>query len=438
LRRGSRDWRRWLIEDKFGQKLRDLSVGIIDEVERGRFLDEAINQHFSASSLSDSQKALIYEICSGVIRWKIWLDWVLSRYVRRETKKDLRHILWITLYQISFMKKAHYHVVKEAVEFVKKKKGREAANFVNGVLRAHIRERDNSEWPLSLEETPLAIRYSFPEWLAARWKKRFGEEETKRLLSLLNRSPEYTVRVDLKRISRDEAKNRLQEEGVGVRDGLFLDSALYVDRLAPVLASDLFREEYITVQDEASQLVGEAVSAERGDRLLDACAGSGTKSQHLTYLYEGVFVVSMDKEMKRLRLAPKDMNSVAADILRLPFGKETFDMVLLDAPCSSLGIIRKHPEIKWLRAQKDIVRFGRQQLELLKGVWGCLKTGGHLVYSVCSFEPEETTEVIERFGDHARFVLEKPLPFLFNKDYFLSVPHETNMDGFFIARLKKI
>ncbi len=329
-------------------------------------------------------------------------------------------------------------MVQEAVEFVKKRKGQAAANFVNGVLRAYTREKGGSEGPLSPEKASIAIRYSFPEWLAVRWIKRFGKEETERLLSSLNRTPEYALRVDLRRISRDETKALLKEQGIGVRDGLFLESALYVERLAPILASDLFREGYLAVQDEASQLVGEALSAARGHRLLDACAGSGTKSQQIRHLYEGSFLISMDREMKRLKLAPKGIDSVAADVLRLPFKDETFDAVLLDAPCTSLGIIRKHPEIKWRRGEKDVIRFGAQQVSLLKALWGSLKTGGHLVYSVCSFEPEETTGVIERFAKDAGFVLEKPLPFLFNKDYFLSVPHETGMDGFFIARLRKI
>jgi 16S rRNA (cytosine967-C5)-methyltransferase len=128
---------------------------------------------------------------------------------------------------------------------------------------------------------------------------------------------------------------------------------------------------------------------------------------------------------------------VRGDILRLPFKRNAFDAILLDAPCSSLGIVRKHPEIKWRRTEDEILRFGVYQLALLRAAWGSLKQGGHCIYSVCSFEPEETLDVIRAFAAKEQFLLENPLPFLFNKEYFLSLPHETGVDGFFIAKLRK-
>ena len=152
----------------------------------------------------------------------------------------------------------------------------------------------------------------------------------------------------------------------------------------------------------------------------------------------GPTIISMDNEIRRLRMMPDTINLVGGDAGNSPFKEQVFNTILLDAPCSSLGIIRKHPEIKWRRKEKDIIRFGEYQFGLLKSLWKNLKPGGHLVYSVCSFEPEETISVIERFQREERFTLENPLPFLFNKEWFLSLPHDTGMDGFFIAKLKKI
>jgi 16S rRNA (cytosine967-C5)-methyltransferase len=143
--------------------------------------------------------------------------------------------------------------------------------------------------------------------------------------------------------------------------------------------------------------------------------------------------------MGRLRLLGPEALRVRGDARASPFRNGAFDLILLDAPCSSMGIIRKHPEIKWRRNEADIAAFGNLQLDLLRRLWDNLRAGGHMVYSVCSFEPEETTEVIERFRGEKKFVEEDALPALPNhgKGPFLSVPHETGMDGFFIARLKK-
>jgi 16S rRNA (cytosine967-C5)-methyltransferase len=194
----------------------------------------------------------------------------------------------------------------------------------------------------------------------------------------------------------------------------------------------------VAVQDEMSQLAGLSLAPQTGDAILDACAGSGTKTHHIQDITADGFVVSMDNEIKRLKLVRNKGNLALGDTLHPPFKERSFDIILVDAPCSSLGIIRKHPEIKWRKKVKDISSFSDSQVKLLGALWDILKTGGHIVYSVCSFEPEETTDVIERLRKSTKFILENPLPFLFNKEYFLSLPHETGMDGFFIAKLRKL
>jgi 16S rRNA (cytosine967-C5)-methyltransferase len=390
------------------------------------------------------------------VRWKGYFEWLISRYAHKKVKNDVKYLLWVGLYQVSFMKKADYHVVNETVEFAKRVHGASVANFVNALLRRFVREQDSfSHRPLpnasaiGNAKSPgrssgigvirnLSIIHSFPEWLVARWLKRFGKKGTESLLATLNRPPEFGIRVNLSRISREEVIGRLEEKGVGVRKGKFLESALYVDKLGQVLKDYLFKEGFIHVQDEASQLAGFSIQAKRGDIALDACAGLGTKTGQLMEQRGGSKIIAMDKEMRRLKLAPDAIDLIRADAVDNPFRDEAFDAILLDAPCSSLGIVRKHPEIKWRRKEKEITRFGNYQLTLLRSLWRTLKTGAYMIYSVCSFEPEETVSVIERFKKEEAFMLENLPPFLFNKEYFLSLPHETSMDGFFIARLKKI
>jgi len=358
------------------------------------------------------------------------------------------------------MKKGAYHIVNESVGYAKDEHGAYIGNFVNAVLRNFIRETEAvNHRPLPdihrTENLPdsilpkagqspisnLSILYSFPEWLVKKWFKRFGYDETIKLLAVLNKSPEFGIRVNLNKISRDEVMRSFEDKGIRVRKGSFLESALYVDRLTPVLKDELFKKGLIHIQDEASQLAGLSTSTllEKGGLVLDACAGSGTKTEQLKDGIAGEAIVAMDIEIKRLKLTSSEIKRVKGDAANSPFKDGVFDVILLDAPCSSFGIINKHPEIKWRRKEKDIAAFGNYQFNLLKSLWIKLKTGGRLVYSVCSFEPEETVGVIERFRKEESFMLENPLPFLFNKnmEYYLSLPHETAMDGFFIARLRK-
>ena len=382
-------------------------------------------------------KPLIHEIASGVIRWKLSLDWLLSHFVREGLKKDVRLLLWMSLYQIFFMKKAAYHVVGEAVDYAKREKGQGVANFVNAVLRRSIRERDLLPLP-SDPLVRLSVEHSFPVWLVRRWCARFGEEGVAALLRVLNTTPEFTLRVNAGKAAREEVVRRLADHGIKAGKGKFLDRALLVDRIGPLLDDELFKGHFVHVQDEASQMAGLAVAPSASDLILDACAGQGTKTEQIREEWPGVRVVAMDLEGKKLRSIRATACLVGGDVLKNPFKNGCFDSILLDAPCSSLGIIRKHPEIKWRRSERDVAVFGGLQREMIGSLGENLRHGGRLVYSVCSFEPEETTGVVEQVLGEGVFVREKPLPALFPDEYFLSLPHLSGMDGFFIARLRKL
>lgn len=344
------------------------------------------------------------------------------------------------------MKKAAHHVVKESVDYAKAEHDIHVAGFVNAVLRRFLRDTNRGIVPLpgevDLTGADSLVRLStfnaFPEWMVNRWNNRFGPIQTEKLLHVLNRPPEFTLRVNDKKITKEEALHKLEQLNLTVKSGTFLDSALHVNRLAPLISDNLLISKMMAIQDEASQLAVHALQLKHGSLVLDACSGLGTKASHIMDIAEGIRLVAMDTSINRLRFADHRTQVIQGDAFRTPFREGIFDAILLDAPCSSLGIIRKHPEIKWRRHENDIAGFGRQQYAMLRSVWNSLKVGGHLVYSVCSFEPEETVNVIEKFKDDRKFALENPLPFLFNKEYFISLPYETGMDGFFIARLKKL
>jgi 16S rRNA (cytosine967-C5)-methyltransferase len=343
----------------------------------------------------------------------------------------------MSLYQIFFMEKASYHVVDEVVAFVKKERGQGVANFVNAVLRSCIREREH----ISLPADPLSrlsVLYSFPRWLVKRWQQRIGTEKLEALLDILNTTPEFGLRIDLGRAARDDVMDRLRAEGLQVRAGRYLGSAVYVDRIAPVLQSDLFRDRIVHVQDEASQMVAYALSPAPGDLILDACAGQGTKADQAKEICPQGRIVAMDVDAKSLRSGERPDVRIQASVLENPFKNSVFDSILLDAPCSSVGIIRKHPEIRWRRSEKDIRAFGRLQLRMIRALAGNVRAGGHLVYSVCSFEPEETTQVMEQVEKDGAFAFEEPLPAIFGGETFVTTGAHMGTDGFFIAKLRRL
>ncbi len=331
------------------------------------------------------------------------------------------------------MKKAYYHVVKESVEYAKNEYGGSVSGFLNAILRRFLNDAELRDMP-----DPDKVRNSYPPWLYKRWTRQFDTENTDKLCAELIREPRFALRVNTARISVEEARQRLADEGIIAGCGNFAPSALTVDRLLPVMATPVFREGLLTIQGEASQLAGIAVREAAGKMILDACSGSGTKTRQIMELCPASSVYSMDNDMKRLMLSALKTSVICGDSIRPPIRSNIFDTILIDAPCSSLGIIRKHPEIKWRRTKGEILRFAELQLAMLNSLWGLLAKGGRVIYSVCTFEPEETLGVIHNLAKEKKFTLENPLPFLFNKEYFISLPHETAMDGFFIARLRKL
>ncbi|MCX8111460.1 MAG: hypothetical protein N3D15_09485 [Syntrophorhabdaceae bacterium] len=429
--------------------MRATSLNIIDEVEKGNYLDTTINSYFTGKKIPDNLHGIIYEVASGAIRWKGYLNWIIAQLAKKGIKRHIRYLLWITLYQLTFMKKASYHVVNEAVEYAKKTEGRFAAGFINAILRRYIREyienKDDKSRGLAIQNNKksqiqrLSIIHSFPEWIIRRWYERLGQEDIERLCSVLNTVPRFAIRIAIKKMDIEDVVDYLEKKGIKTERGRYIESALYVDRLAPIIKDNLFKKGIIHIQDEASQLTGIALDPKKGDVILDACCGLGTKTYQIQELEADIRLYSMDIDKDKIEsIDKKKVNVICGDVLLHPFKEKVFDKILLDAPCSSTGIIRKHPEIKWRLKEKDIKRHGINQLAMLNSLWGCLKENGYLIYSVCSFEPEETIDVLAGFKREKKFIVENPLPLLFNKEYFMSLPHETGLDGFFIAKLRKI
>lgn len=446
-----------------GQTSRKLAWQVLNDLHRSgltldRVLDKALAGH---APLSRKDRALVHTLVFGVLRWQGRIDWILSRFSKPRLKKidpPVLNLLRLGIYQIFFLSRIpDAAAVNTAVDLAKTAHPPWVVKFINGVLRAAVRGQKDLVLP-SAESDPvalLAVEKSFAPWLIRRWIDRFGAPETAALCDAINRIPPITIRANTLQTDRERLATQLDRTAQSVTltahapDGIALTGP---DR--PVFEMDAFARGDFGVQDEAAQLVSYLAAPAPGQRILDACAGLGGKTGHLAQLMANDGdLVAMDRSREKLsrlqtemtRLGVTCVTSHGHDLDR-PADILPFDRVLLDAPCSGLGVLRRNPDGKWTRRPEDISACARRQGKFLLSLAGLVKPGGLLVFSVCSMEPEENERVIEGFLKHrTAFVLEKApqgLPqtarsLMTPEGYFRSTPHQHGMDGFFAAVLRR-
>ncbi|MHB8174330.1 MAG: 16S rRNA (cytosine(967)-C(5))-methyltransferase RsmB, partial [Nitrospirota bacterium] len=456
-----------------------------------------LNQVFRTYSLDSRDRRLVTELVYGVLRNLISLDYSLSFYIKepKKVQPEIRNILRLAAYQILYLDKIPARAaVDEAVEQTKKLSGRASsrpanvrsrstglseasrlAGFVNAVLRSLLRKPEKVRFPDPDSEPAdyLSLKLSYPKWLVERWTGRLGFDGAKALMEAGNGRPPLVLRATPTRrfappslpgvegdsvIYRDALAELFKKDGLETEAGKYAPDALIVKSHRPVPELPGYDEGLFSVQDEAAQLVSLLVDPKPGELVLDACAAPGGKSAHLSSIGgrssgsgHGAHIVSIDISLDKLkllkenslRLKVENIFPVAADAAgALPFNAK-FDRVLLDAPCSALGIIRRRPEIKYARKPADIARMAHLQLSMLENISGLLKPGGSLVYSVCSTEPEEGEGVVGKFlSRHPEFAPCDPRPLLPEAARSLAIdnfirtfPHLHGTDGFFMARM---
>jgi 16S rRNA (cytosine967-C5)-methyltransferase len=444
--------------------VRQLATEILAKVDaRKAYADILLDRSLKSTELSDRDRALLTELVYGTLRWRGHIDGRVSSNLRRpltDTDAFLRNLLRMTLYQLLFLDRVPaYAAVNEAVQTAKVHGGDRAAGFINGVLRNFLREKRKHAAPGPGADTigSLAVEYSHPRWLVKRWLDELGREETTALMKANNERARLVLRVNLRRSTRDGLLDLLEKNGIAAGptrwspQGLVLEQGAAVDRLPG------FREGLFQVQGEASQLVAYLLSPRPGERILDACAAPGGKTTHLAEFMEDtgrlIALDRSDRGLEKIRAnsarlgltsihaAKSDVSREAAAGLRGPYNR-----VLVDAPCSGLGTLRSHPEIKWHRAENDIERLSALQLKILHQVASYLGPGGILVYSTCTLTSTENEQVVENFLEqHKQFELENAAAYLpeaalslVRGKYFLALPHRHDTDGFFAARMRKV
>jgi len=444
-----------------------------------KFLKESLNRYIENSKMKKTDIALATDIVYGVMRWRGFLDSKISIFSKKNINsidQEVLIILRIAIYQILFLNKIPQRAaVDEAARLAYFCKKKSAVAFINGILREFIRRGAEGEQGASgkgygsritddesraTSHESLSNHYSHPEWMFKRWVARFGIEGAEKLCRFNNEIPPNAIRVNTIKISPDKLLSLFRKEKIDCELSRYCDEGLIVSSLQDISKNPLFKKGYFYIQDEASMLVAKILQPKSGENILDLCSAPGGKATYIAQIMNNKgLIIAMDINFKRLLMVKENSHRMGISVIKTICGdardsyavlKIKFDKVLVDSPCSGTGILRRNPEIKWLRSYRDIVGLGKLQIDLLTNASLCVKPDGILVYSTCSSEPEENQEVIESFlANHKNFVLEKigdEIPkeakgFITEDGYFHSLPiltENSSMDIFFVAKMRKI
>ena len=406
--------------------------------------------------LSAQDRALSYELVLGVLRWQLWLDQLIEHYARRSPESldaPVRRALRLGLYQLRHLSRIPASAaVNEAVNLMRLAKMMSAASFVNAVLRRATREPDyDPAAHITDPHARLAVETSHPVWLIERWARAFGFEETASFARSNNESPPVAFRI----IAKDDEGSAILDQ-LRAAGGVLEPSRIAPDawRIQGATASlrQLVRDGCLYLQDEASQLVAHVLEAHSGERVLDVCAAPGSKTTHIAARAPGLkLIVAGDLYEHRLRTVQEasartfGTHLISAVVLdatsALPLADGSFDRVLVDAPCTGTGTLRRNPEIRWRITTQDIADLSERQQRILLNASRMVRTGGRLVYSTCSVEREENEEVVASFlhqnGAYKPITPPVIAPFRTASGAARTWPHREGADGFFISAFER-
>ncbi|MCE5265658.1 MAG: 16S rRNA (cytosine(967)-C(5))-methyltransferase RsmB [Deltaproteobacteria bacterium] len=435
---------------------RETAVAILDRIdEKGEYAEPLLDAALSdGSTPNPHDRALLTELVYGTLRMRGRLDWIIARLYKGDAASlqlPVPNILRTGLYQLLYTDRIPaFAAVNEAVA-IAKKECPAASGLVNAILRNALREKDNITWPEMAKDQgkAIAVIHSHPRWLVERWLDRYGFDETIAICKENNTVPRPAVRVNRLKATRDEAIDALAAEGIATEKTRWSEDGLYLTGSAAGLRETAaFRSGLIRVQDEASQFVSRLVAPAPGERVLDLCAGAGGKTLHLAALMENRGkIVAVDLHTDKLRLMEAEAKRLGATIAATHAGnaaalpesfRGAFDRVLLDAPCSGLGTLRRNPEIRWRITPADVEASGSLQKRLCESAANYVKPGGRLVYCVCTISPEENEAVVAhllaRKPEFRRIPPAGIPPELIDADgFFRTFPHRHGTDGFFGA-----
>ncbi|MDD2554372.1 MAG: 16S rRNA (cytosine(967)-C(5))-methyltransferase RsmB [Desulfotomaculaceae bacterium] len=443
---------------------REIALQVLKAVEgEGSYAGMALNRILEKYRPGKLDRAFATELSYGTLRFLKTIDWILGQFVKQPLEAQtasVRNILRLSVYQLLYLDKVPDSAAcNEGAEMARKHGHPGAVKFVNGVLRSIARRKAGIAFP-DLSDDPIghiSIKYSHPAWLVERWLREFGPEDTILLCSANNMPAPNTVRVNTLKSTRNELIERLREEGLAAKETAYAPEGITIEGFLSISSMAAFREGQFQVQDESSMLASRAVAPAPGATVIDACSAPGGKATHLAQLMKNrgeIFAFDIHPHKLALikensvRLGIDIIRENAGDAIRLPekfYGSA--DYVLVDAPCSGLGVLRRRPDARWRKDPGQIAGLVKLQAEILNSASCCVKDHGVLVYSTCTITREENLGQVEDFlVRHPEFVLEDLTPLLprvLDNDgtmaggYLQLLPHRHAMDGFFIARMRK-
>ncbi len=450
-------------DSKSAQSSRELAMDVLVRVEQQQaYSNIALNQVLLREKLPRSEAGLVTELVYGTIQRLNTIDYLLTRFLSKGLDKLepwVRSLLRISLYQIHYLDRIPHHAaVNEAVKIAGRRGHKGISGMVNAVLRNMLRQPEKLQIPTDLPIIEsIALTYSHPEWIVSRWLDQYGESETRAICESNNKPPHTSVRVNAIQMNTDKFLTLLGENGYSSERSAIAPDGIVVEGGGNMALSSWYKEGDISIQDESSMLVARIVDPQPGEKVLDCCAAPGGKTTHMAELMndQGSIIANdihehkkqlIDAQAERLGIRSIQTRIGDARLLGSDYVDHMFDRILLDAPCSGLGVIRRKPDLKWAKQEGDITEIREIQIRILDNIHNLLKPGGMLIYSTCTLEYDENQAVISQFLEkHPDYALDNNLNHQFpalsrsflGEGMLQILPHQYQSDGFFIARLIK-
>ncbi|AGB19130.1 16S rRNA (cytosine(967)-C(5))-methyltransferase RsmB [Thermoanaerobacterium thermosaccharolyticum] len=442
---------------------REIAFKILyDVLAKKGYLNIVLNKYLNNNEIADVDRSFIKEIVFGTIERKYTLDRIIDYCSTKDIEKIDNKVLIILemgLFQLMYMDKVpDYAAINESVNLTKEHVGKYASKFVNAVLRSYLRNSMKIKFPQPDENLIeyFSIKYSFPEWIVKRLLNNYDRDATESILESLNDKPEISLRLNTLKIGKEEFEKKLNERGLKYRKGLYNNDAYYID-LRNITNDEMYKEGLIQVQDEGAMIISKVLSPKPDDMVMDVCSAPGGKTTHLSQLMNNKGkIVAFDIYEHKIDLIKRNCRRLGIDNVDAFVFDSTkvnseyidkADKVLVDVPCSGIGIIRKKPDIKLKNyTKKDFEELNNIQYRILSSSSKYVKRGGYILYSTCTIGREENMNIVDKFlnenkefkiSDIRSFLPEKLTSYVDDRGCIQLLPNINNTDGFFICKMQR-
>ncbi len=439
-------------------KAREGAYEVLEKVEAGAYANLALDQFLEGPGavLTRLDRNFLMELVQGTIKYRLYLDWIIDQLVQKpgQLKTGPRNMLRLGFYQLCFMDKVPARAATyETVNMAKHRFHSGVASLINGVLRNWLRDPEKIQWPNETSEPAkfLSVTLSHPLWMVEDWLQRYGYQRTRILCEYNNQPPELWLRTNTLRTNRDELMASLEAQGCEVRQGHYAPESVELLSGPSIRDLEAFQKGWFTVQDESSMLAAHGLAPKPGERVLDTCAAPGGKTTHMAQLMQDQgYILAWDLHPHRVELIKENsrrlgihiIDAKAQDVLTAePTDMEPFQKILVDAPCSGLGVLRRRSDARWRKSPEEIRQLTVIQKDILRRALACLAPGGRLLYSTCTIQPAENQLLVGSVLEEMAGFSPAKLPFeaigLGSDSMLQCLPFEHGLEGFFLAAIER-